>query len=221
MATEQSTKAAIDKVLGQDKPKRENIYPLKQGKGELLPEGLRELPSELVTKDAEEEDKVHRLDPKHVRLSLTDEYFDKHTKEPEVEAEKPKNKWLPVKQEFVDLVILRAMAAIIETEESRQARGHPPRHPVYHLWFPENDLRVYELRKGNPPPATERPRHLRSIDLVVDITHLPRRIKDMIRKDPKRRAIYQGTLEEYRIKKSWERQSEIFSDDNRLIQVVQ
>lgn len=221
MATEQSTEAAIEKVLGLDKPKRENVYRKVEGKGTLLPPELRELPGDLVTKEAEEEDKVHPLDPEHIRLNLKDEYFEKQQAESAPEPEKPLAEWRPVKQEFVDLIILNVLAACIETASNRLSRGEPMGAIVKHLRFPRNDITEYMLRDGNPPADSERHPHERGIDLVVDLTRIPPRIMDQIRSNPRRRAIYGGTLMEQVTRRSWEREQEDMSDDNQLIVMPQ
>lgn len=222
MPTEQSEKAAIEKVLGLDKPVRENHYAKSRGTGELLPKELRELPADLVTKDAEDEDRVHVLDPAHIREALKNEYFDKLKEGEEPEPEKIDNEWRPVKQEFVDAVILRAMASIIETKKNRLARGWAIGPTVYHLWFPRNDITEYSLREGNPPANIRRPAHLKNIDLVVDIKEIQPRIKARIDEDPKSQAIYAGTLDKQIKNYLWEKQAEDLSQDgNNLIVPVE
>lgn len=42
--------------------------------------------------------------------------------------------------------------------------------PVQHVWFPENTMRKSELRDGNPPSDTDRPRHLRGLRLAIDVS---------------------------------------------------
>lgn len=46
-------------------------------------------------------------------------------------------------------------------------RFHMPEPPVRHIWADES-LTTIELREGNPPSDTDRPLHLRGLDLVVD-----------------------------------------------------
>lgn len=41
--------------------------------------------------------------------------------------------------------------------------------PVSHLWFPRDTVNAYELRSGNPPSDSDRPKHMRGYNLVVHI----------------------------------------------------
>lgn len=56
-----------------------------------------------------------------------------------------------------------------------------PAYGIKHLWFPYPNDTAYSMRDGNPPPDSERPKHLRKKDLIIDIGHVFDDSKDNIR----------------------------------------
>lgn len=52
-------------------------------------------------------------------------------------------------------------------------RAEVRKPPVRHLWFPRASTRAYDLRDGNPPSDTDRPKHLRGLRLELDLGELP------------------------------------------------
>jgi hypothetical protein len=50
----------------------------------------------------------------------------------------------------------------------------------HHLWFPVDDLGVYELRQGNAPSNPDRPRHLRGLELWLD-PNVPQSVREYVR----------------------------------------
>lgn len=172
------------------------VGPKSRGKGKLLREDLRRLPKELLTDEIEDGDKVHELDPEYVRDEVALDAYEKavNPPEPEEEPEVGVPEWKPVRQDFVDMIILRVMKALLESAMARIERGAHHGLKVYHLWFPRNDIREYELRPGNPPGDAERPEHLKHAHIVVDPFAIPERIMDMIKADPKKREKFQKAV---------------------------
>lgn len=164
---------------------------------ELLREDLRALPSDAITKDVDDPDRVHALDPEHIRDELADKHILPEAPKDE-EMPKPGLGWRPVKgrQQDVDLVRLRVMAAILQTELSRYENGEKPNLEARHLWFPEDDIRVYSLRLGNAPPDSERPQHLRRLALEIDVTSLPDSIARVIDSDKTLRRVFDSSIRE-------------------------
>lgn len=163
------------------------------GRGSQIREDLRRLPSEYVTTDVDDPDKVHALDPGNIRDSIAEERFAKDGAP--AEPEKPNTPpWRPVRQDLVDLIGLSATKQLLITASGNLDSGRPSGLRVYHLWFPKDDIRVYALRRGNPPPDSERPVHLRGLDLVVDPCEVKPRVLDAIRRDPERLAEFKGAV---------------------------
>jgi len=148
----------------------------------LLREDLRVLPSELVISndmDIEDADKIHELDPPHIVAALT---YEHQKKLAGVDDEAPAldTSDLPggplaqigqrktLSQREVDWVRVRLLKVLIDNAIAASDSGTEPDMSVRHVWFPENEVNIYELREGNPPPACERPRHLKSLDLWID-----------------------------------------------------
>lgn len=72
----------------------------------------------------------------------------------------------------IDLVRLRVLRGMRRTAAMYTRFGMQPdgKWPVNHVWFPEpGNLGNRELRRGNPPPHSSRPHHLRGYDLELDI----------------------------------------------------
>lgn len=164
----------------------------------LLRPDLRELPAEVVTSDVDDPGRIHPIDPPHVAATTLAEHavaqMDKPTEQAKPEA--PTLIWRPVTQGDVDLIRLRVMGAIVEDQIRRHAAGEPIDLSVRHLWFPENDIRVYSLERGNPPPDSLRPKHLRRLHLEIDVTTLPESLRRAIASDRKRRDVFARAVRE-------------------------
>lgn len=79
--------------------------------------------------------------------------------EREVHAPAERAAWIAKLEEFRQAAIVnRLMYAL---------RYHMTDPPVRHIWA-DARLETIELRDGNPPSDTDRPPHLRGLDLVVD-----------------------------------------------------
>lgn len=163
----------------------------KEGKAapKLLREDLRVLPSEIVTNEIEEESKVHELDAPHIRDSFLEDFVEEaEGKTPEKQLttddvapklpEKKIRKISQASQFDVDLIRLRVMKACLDTEKIRVRRGLPLDLGKRYLWFPEDNLDYYCLRRGNPPAPQDRPGYLKHKELHIDLEVLPKRIAD-------------------------------------------
>lgn len=146
---------------------------------EQLPSRLRQLPSDLVTKDADDPHRVHAEDPPHILRSLVKEQAQREVGfvNPFLDEAGPQAPKLPnehtspkLEQWKIDLVALRVKRAWAETQKDNLRLRIAPNFAPHHLWFKANDVRIYELREGNAPPDSERPKHLRRFNLTIDIT---------------------------------------------------
>jgi hypothetical protein len=145
------------------------------------------LPGELVTSDDTDESKAHELDAPHVVKSIVKD-FGRGVEEaarPTQETAKTvaKKLWAPgpgerapVRQWFVDVARMRVYAVMVANALDAYNAGREPDLSVHYLWFENNNVNDYSLRRGNPPPRKDRPKHLRDIDLVVDVMEPPRSI---------------------------------------------
>lgn len=149
----------------------------------LLPQNLRTLPGELVATDTDDPDKAHELDAPHIVSSLTKDFCRKHA-EPPRKTFRDKTKTLrapgpgergPVVQWYVDVTKMRVIKTLVDKALDEVAAGKDPdlRTP-FHLWFPVNNVNEYELRRGVPPSNKHRPKHMRNIDLRVDVMDPPK-----------------------------------------------
>jgi len=160
-----------------------------------LPQHLRVLPGEFVTRDIEDPDKIHELDPDHIVDDLKQKLEAKYIKPPDPKTVKeqerkerlnaaiqpiPIGEKAPVTQPRVDAARLRVLRSFID--EAYQLMLVQQDYSVYlrphYLWFPDRDnVNEVELRMGNPPADRDRPKHLRGLELVVDVQCWPPAIK--------------------------------------------
>ncbi len=162
---------------------------------EHLPLVLRNMPSDLVTKDIEDEHKIHAedLDTPHIVGALADERakleLGVKPLDPLAEPEKPEvpdDADVALTQEWVDVRRLRVMREWVNTQKARMLGGadkQPAYLGVIHLWFDDNDHRSYCMRFGNPPADRDRPKHLCGLRLEIDIMSgaLPSTVIDRMR----------------------------------------
>ena len=154
---------------------------------QLLPEHMRELPADMVTKDPADPDRVHELDPDYVVHELVDIAKQKQavTKQDPLKAykyrEAPRDAVVPLSQEQVDFVRFRIIKARVDSAVALVTANQPVDLKVKHVWFPRNNINEYEMRDGNAPPNSMRPKHLRNLDLAVDLFDWPRAVKDILR----------------------------------------
>lgn len=161
------------------------IYPKPKQRGELLRPDLRQMPGDLVTKDIDDPDKVHPLDPEHIHLSLADEYIERQTAEDAPTPEPQKFSVLHKRvsdlgQDGIALVMLRVFRELANTRATRVRRGGYVDLTVKHMWFPKDSFDQYSLENGNPPPDSQRPKYLRGMELVMDLFSIPKCVRRLI-----------------------------------------
>lgn len=161
----------------------------------LLPEPLRQLPSDYVTKEIEDQGRVHELDPEHIREALVDERT--AAERGPAATEKPSLPKLPdlahtkCTQENIDLIRLRILAVLTAENQMRLNLGETLDTKVKHVWFKRDDvLGDCELRPGNPPAQRDRPRHLQFRHLEIDPTRMPETLMQRIAEDKETRDAY-------------------------------
>jgi hypothetical protein len=161
----------------------------------LLPEPLRELPSDYVTNEIEDASRVHELDPAHILEALVDDRREaEQGKQPEAEQNLPR---LPgpehtrCTQDNIDLIRLRVLSVLVSQNAARVDGGQLPDLRVRHIWFPSDDvLGECLLRWGNPPPDRDRPRHLKHKSIEIDPSQMPASIVERIARDKTMREEY-------------------------------
>lgn len=156
---------------------------------EHLEEDLRQLPASYLTKDTGEEAKIHQLDPPHIRRALAHEQemherYDVKKEPVKALQRAPFGEVVPLRQDFIDVEKMFVMKGVIEgqlREIERGERDKPDLVSGRHLWFPENNVNNWVVRKGWAPPDSQRPAHLRGFELNVDLLNIPERIRDYLR----------------------------------------
>ena len=162
---------------------------------ESLREDLRELPSELVTKDPSSPDQIHELDPPHIVEDLVYQHEKRQRdadKPPELAEllepfEAPIGEVVPLTQQRVDFVRFRLIQTRLRLIERKAREGQEVDlfEPV-HVWFPRDKVNEYTMHKGFPPPdvlgswPNGRPRHLLRLHLAVDVLSPPKSIRDIL-----------------------------------------
>ena len=87
----------------------------------------------------------------------------------------------PITKMALEIIRIRVTTACLITAVEDNER----KQPVRHLWFPEDNVNRYELRLGNPPADSDRPRHLRGLQLVIDIRDIPQDVWDEMKRSRK------------------------------------
>ena len=156
----------------------------------LLPPHLRMLPGDLVAKDLADPDRAFETDAPHVIEDIV------HTKAEEIKAEDAKpapkkpldcampGEVVPLRQFEIDVVRMRVIGVLIDNYLEWIKDGEPSDgadHGVRYLWFPEDNVNRYELREGNPPSDTDRPKHMRGFRLECDIESIPEGVHKLLR----------------------------------------
>lgn len=164
------------------------------------PEHMRKLPGELVTTNPADPDKIHELDAPHVVSQLTEDFVNANADKPNqrlmprwFEDVEPGVRGVTLNQERIDIVRFRVIRARIDGAIALLQQGGSTDLSVKHLWFPHNDISVYELREGPAPQSNgERPKHLCNFSLEVDLFSWPQRVLDALKEagqevpDPKK-----------------------------------
>ena len=158
------------------------VYRKKSGRGKLLSEPLRKLPGELVTNDLADPDKAHELDAPHVVDQILEDNLNKESEKPK----KPRRQCAQpgerrkLDQWEIDCVRMRVLSSIVNLAVKSAQKGHAWDLSVRHLWFPENEVNIYQVRDGNPPADRDRPKHLRGYRLEVDPLSPPQAMLDLM-----------------------------------------
>jgi hypothetical protein len=155
----------------------------------LPPEQMRSLPADLQTRDTSDPDRVHELDAPHIVDALKADWEarqqgrDPITGKPVEDTSRAKKyrvaqpgENVPLNQEQVDFVRMRVLKAVVDQAYEDTLEGRCPDLSVRHVWFPHDNVNIYELRDGPAPVRSLRPKRLRSLDLEIDMYNWPRRI---------------------------------------------
>lgn len=148
---------------------------------------LRRMPGELVTHDAADPERIHRHDPDHVRKTLAREYAKKLAgtlsplKKARIvvaarftELSEDPLRFKFIDQEVADLWRAKTILAWLDKQKINDE--------LHHIWFPqENNGWRCALRKGPPPPRSERPKHLRNLNLELHVLDWPARMRDIVK----------------------------------------
>lgn len=155
---------------------------------ELLPEDQRSLPEEILTKDIDDPDRVYRTDVPHIRNAIAEDHFFEGVKQElhkpdDIEsamkqlADAPIGEVVPLSQERIDVVRMKHCYSLLTKIVDAMEKGLlVDKHVYQHVWFPENNVNHRAIRDGLPPPDSERPKHLRGFDLVVDPLSWPKSV---------------------------------------------
>jgi hypothetical protein len=173
---------------------------------QLLPKHLRELPSDYVTTEHGDEDKAHPLDPMHVVRDIAKtrafreasggleerEWVDQQNKEAAEQSEPMKKLAAAANrlragtsprsptQADADVLRIQVLMNMLNTAGIHARQGKQPNLDVCHVWFPNDTTLQYEMRPGNPPARSMRPKHLRNLELWVDPFNLPKTIVEIL-----------------------------------------
>lgn len=167
----------------------------------LDPEYIRSMPTELTTTNIEEGDKVHVVDPPHIVESLQSEWENKQKDAPAIPPGRMETllrlsarndrkgdrlrlseMGFEKRQLEIDIVRCRILfARVADMEVTFMEGGDADIFEVNYVWFPEDILGKYELRRGNPPHNDDRPKWLKNHELELDLMNLPSRGKDLLK----------------------------------------
>jgi hypothetical protein len=75
---------------------------------------------------------------------------------------------------------MRVIKVSVDRYIEEAKSGITPNWGVKHLWFPENNVNHYELREGNPPGDSQRPKHMRRFRIEIDILCIPESIQKLL-----------------------------------------
>lgn len=162
----------------------------------LPPEHLRGLPSEFVTKDTSDGDKIHELDPPHIVKELVAKHEAALSKSSDSlpntvrrlsEAVAPVGARVPLSQERIDIVRFKTIRSrITRLAASPEPEKDLAEMNVDYVFFPDNNVNKVEIRKkpGNPgryrPLPQPLPKHLRGFKLEIDIYNWPESVLDAL-----------------------------------------
>lgn len=175
-----------------------------------LPQELARLPGDLVTTEVAVADKVHELDPPHIREVLTDDYNEKvaadaagakrtlagiaddpafrqlaeRYREPEPTAPLDARRITQERIDWQRFTTLRSKLVqantLVSTGEAAAEAAIKWVFGLQHLWYATDDILDCEVKEGRSIGSWMRPRRLRYVDLEVDIQNPPRSILDLL-----------------------------------------
>ena len=163
------------------------IKSIKEGKRKTVPKDMQQIPSELVTHDAGDRDRIHPNDPAHVVKPLLRAAAQRlANKVPPVvraqaavgalfdQLQQDPFRFQTLDQEVVDLwraktILSWAVKPVVDDR-------------IHHLWFAEeHNGHSCGLREGPPPSRGDRPKHLKNLNLEVHVLDWPRRLRDIVK----------------------------------------
>jgi hypothetical protein len=152
------------------------------------------MPSEHVTKDGGDVDKIHPDDDPHVVEQYQADFARaqheamnparRETDKSAIQAfvEQHVN-WNVFNQASVDWMRFVAIYNGIDGIMKRRERGEmPDLHEIKHLWFPKPSFDAVQCKKGNAPADVERPKHLKGLNLAVDLWEWPGRCEAALKR---------------------------------------
>lgn len=157
----------------------------KNMRGKKLRPDLAILPSDLVTKETQDQSRVHEADESHTRDALVYDYFDQERKQEEDKKNKKRlhKTVTQAGQRGIDAIRLKTFRELVKGAilSKKNLSGISARK--YHLWFETNSLEVRELRPGYAPPDSSRPDHLRGLRLEIATDHIDPSLADFVRQE--------------------------------------
>ena len=173
-----------------------------------LREDLRVLPSELITKDIDDPDRIHEIDPEHVADTYLDDYIkraqgidpdapvkyapphlaEKYGLPPVGKVVKFTDQSKEKTQSQIDMFRLRVASVLLGNLQDQLIAGKVSENEQtrFYIWWPNNNVNEYHLKEGNPPPDSKRPKHLRGFQIHVDLNNPvpPAIVKDLEQNNP-------------------------------------
>lgn len=160
---------------------------IKESQRKTIPRGMEMLPSDLVTHDAADRERIHPNDPAHIVKALMKQraraaareappvvlaqaavaaVFDSWSKDP-IKVKQLAQDWVDIWRSKV--ILNWAQKPLIE-------------YALHHLWFPDpHRADSVELRVGPPPARGDRPKHLKNLNLEVQVLDWPTRLRDIVK----------------------------------------
>jgi hypothetical protein len=180
---------------------------------ELLPEHMRGLPGEWLTKEEAHPNNIHTLDPPHIVGALIDEHVKKlndadKSETPDEAVKKlpcaQPGEVVPLSQWEIDIVRMRVLRSLVKSAIAEKKNGGSPNvRAIQHLRFEENNVNNYALHAGNPPSDQDRLPHERGFQLAIDVLHWPERIVELLQTKghdvPNIEKLLEETTQEQRI----------------------
>lgn len=151
-----------------------------------IPPDMRQLPSELVTHDTGDKERIHKNDPSHVRRELLKTAAKELVKQapPLLMAqayvkclldkyEQDGFKFEKVDQEVVDLYKMRIILNWLHKGTLRDS--------MFHLWFTTPNAKSVVFCDGIAPERAARPAHLKNLNLEIHPLDWSSRMRDIVK----------------------------------------